>query len=244
MPPPMLQIAVTSMTARARSRGNGLTPGDRARWARTYGETPYQQLPWYSPDPYPPLVRVVQEGWLTPPGPFLDVGCGAGSNVLWMSGLGFRATGVDVAPGAIAAANSRRTPSTRSAKFLVDDFLISGLPAAHFRGGGDAGCFHTLPPRKRGQYVASLARLLRPDAKFLLSWVAREETGTFGPPHRLSVDEVARVFEPAFLLERVEFRPRVVRSPVPPKGSERPLTTLAGYTARLIRRRTPQPPPR
>jgi SAM-dependent methyltransferase len=229
---------------KVRVRGGGLTDRDRARWARTYGETDYQALPWFSPDPYPPLVRAVEEGWLLPSGPFLDVGCGAGSNVLWLAGRGFRATGIDVAPGAIAAAESRRTASTRGATFRVDDFLVSQLKTAGFASGVDAGCFHTLPPRKRSQYVSSLSRLLRPDARFLLSWVAREETGAWGPPHRLSVTDVTNVFESAFRIERIEFRPRVVRSPPPPKGSERPLTTLAGYTARLIRRRDPQPAPR
>jgi SAM-dependent methyltransferase len=209
-----------------------------------YAENSFRELPWFSADPYPPLVRAVEDGWFQPPGPILDVGCGAGSNVLWLTEKGYRATGVDIAPGAIAAAESRKTSATRRAQFLLDDFLATRLPPRHFRGAVDAGCFHTLPVRGRAKYARALSRVLRPDATYLLSWVAREETGPWGPPHRLSVQEVVEAFESEFRVDRVEFRPRVVRSPPPPRGSTRPLTTLAGYTARLVRRRTPQPPPR
>ncbi|MGP8072951.1 MAG: class I SAM-dependent methyltransferase [Thermoplasmata archaeon] len=216
----------------------------RALWTRTYGETSYRKLPWFSPDPFPALVRAVEDGWLIPPGPVLDVGCGAGSNVLWLAAHGFRATGIDIAPGAIAAAESRKTRTTRNARFQVHDALALSLPPRSFRGAVDAGCFHTLPSRGRRHYAQGLARVLRPDATFLLSWVGREETRQRGPPHRLSVNDVAETFEPLFLMEQVEYRPRAVRIGCLPNRSGRPLTTLAGYTARLVRRSEPQPPPR
>ncbi len=236
------------MPKREPSGGRRLSPGmskaARARWAAMYADTSFQNLPWFSPDPFPALVRAVEDQWLKPPGPILDVGCGAGSNVLWLAERGFRATGIDVAPGAIAAAHSRRTPSTRKARFQVDDALALSFPAGSFRGAVDAGCFHTLPPGKRSEYARSLARVLRPDSTYLLSWVGREETREWGPPHRLSVNDVAEVFEPLFLMEQVEYRPRRVRVTSSVQRSGRPLTTLAGYTARLMRRSEPQPPPR
>jgi len=225
-------------------RSPGTPKADRIRWAQTYAENPFQELPWYSANPFPPLVRAVEEGWFQPPGPVLDVGCGAGSNVLWLATQGFRATGIDIAPGAIAAAEARRTSTHRLARFQVDDALAISLPPGRFRAAVDAGCFHTLPVRQRRAYATSLARVLRPNAKFLVSWVGREETRARGPPHRLSVNEVAEIFEPLFLMEQVEYRPRTIRKPRVKSPPSRPLTTLAGYTARLVRRRLPQPPPR
>jgi SAM-dependent methyltransferase len=222
----------------------GMSHAARARWERVYSNTPFSELPWFSTEPFPPVVRAVEEGWMKAPGPILDVGCGAGSNVLWLAARGFQATGIDLAPGAIEAANSRRTRATRTARFLVDDALALALPSASFKGAIDAGCFHTFPPRRRRDYANNLARVLRSDATFLLSWVGREETREWGPPHRLSVNEVAEIFEPLFLMEQVEYRPRTVRSPRNPKIATRPLTTLAGYTAHLVRRRAPQPPRR
>lgn len=108
----------------------------------------------------------------------------------------------------------------------------------------DVGCFQTLPPKLRGAFSISVARLLSPGASYVLFWVAREETGSWGPPHRLSVGEVTDAFEPQFLVESVQYRPRKVPLTQRVKRSARPLATLVGYRARLVRRRIPQAPVR
>jgi SAM-dependent methyltransferase len=225
-------------------RSIGMPEPDRAMWTRLYAETPIRRLPWTNQGPYPPLVQAVQDGWLNPPGPILDVGCGVGTNTFWLATKGFRATGVDIAPGAIAAAESIRSPGSQNPRFVVDDVLVSGLSAARFSAGVDVGCFQTLPPRTRHDFSVSVARLLSPGAPYLLFWVAREERGSWGPPHRLSVGEVVETFEPLFLVDRVVYRPRKVPLTREIKRSARPLATLAGYTARLVRRTEPQPPER
>ena len=107
-------------------------------WTRLYAETPLQALPWGLRDPFPPLVRLVEGGWLPPPGPILDVGCGIGPNAFWLSGRGYRVTGIDIAPGAVAAAKVARPSEAASPDFLVDDILASTLPSARFRGAVDA----------------------------------------------------------------------------------------------------------
>ncbi|MGC2788681.1 MAG: class I SAM-dependent methyltransferase [Thermoplasmata archaeon] len=214
----------------------------RAFWTRLYAEIPTQGLPWANTGPFPPLVRAVENGWLSTPGPVLDVGCGVGTNTLWLASQGFQATGIDIAPGAVAAAVSNRGATLRNPNFLEDDVLVSSLPTAKFRSAVDVGCFQTLPPRTRRAFSAGLARLLSPGAPYLLFWVAREETGPWGPPHRLSVGEVVDTFESLFLVEQVEYRPRTVRLTRQLMRSARPLATLSGYTARLVRRRAPQPP--
>jgi SAM-dependent methyltransferase len=213
-------------------------------WARLYANHSVQGLPWATSDPFPLVRRAVETGWFKPPGPILDVGCGLGSNVLWLATHGFRATGIDVAPGAIAAADARRTGGAKRADFRVDDMLASSLPDRHYRGAVDIGCFQTLPPHRRRDYATGLARVLRPGATFLVTWVAREETGAWGPPHRLSVLDVVVPFEPLFVIGGVEYRERTTPLSARPRASARPLATLSGYTARLIRRSEPQPPPR
>jgi SAM-dependent methyltransferase len=213
-------------------------------WTRLYSGAPLDRLPWANHGPFPPLVRAVQDGWLSPPGPVLDVGCGVGVNTRWLAAQGFRATGIDIAPGAITAAESGPPPAGRNPRFLEDDILASTLPPGRFRAGIDVGCFQTVPPRTRSQFASSLARVLSPGAAYILFWVGREESGSWGPPHRLSVSDVTEAFEPLFVLERLEYRPRTVRLTREILRSSRPLATLAGYTARLVRRREPQPPAR
>lgn len=236
MPPPR--------EGKAAHLARGMPAADRAMWTRLYAGDVMRDLPWVKQGPYLPLVQVVEDGWLSPPGPVLDVGCGVGMNTFWLASQGFRATGIDIAPGAVAAAESNRASEVGSAKFIVDDILASALPAARFRAAVDVGCFQTLPPKTRSAFSEGLARLLLPGAAYILFWVAREEEGSWGPPHRMSVGEVTETFEPLFLVDRIVHRPRSARLTRELKQSARPLATLAGYTARLVRRRSHQPPAR
>jgi len=222
----------------------GMPAADRAMWIRLYEGSRIDDLPWAFREPFPPLERAVAAGTLPSPGPILDVGCGTGTNTYWLASQGFQVTGIDIAPGAIAAAEARRVASVVNPAVREDDVLASALPKGRFSGAVDVGCFQTLPPQTRGAYAEGVSRLLSPDAPLLLFWVAREELGAWGPPHRLSVLEVVDPFERWFLVDRVEFRARTARLSSEVRRTRRPLVALAGYTARLLRRRTVQPPPR
>jgi SAM-dependent methyltransferase len=211
-------------------------------WNRLYEGSPLSRMPWFTQAPYPPLVEAVQRERLRPPGPLLDVGCGLGTNAIWLASQGFQVTGIDVASRAIAAANSREPGSRGGVTFLEDDILSSKLATGRFRCAIDVGCFQTLPRTRRREYVDGLARALKPDGVFLMYWVAREETGGWGPPHRLSVGDVVDPFELRFRVAEIEFRPRALALTREAKRSGRPLSILGGYTARFVRRRGLQPP--
>jgi len=85
----------------------GSSARERAQWRMTYEKTSYDQLPWFEPGPSPCVKLAVDEGFLPKGGVVLDIGCGAGSNVLFLAENGYRAHGVDLSPGAVAAARSR-----------------------------------------------------------------------------------------------------------------------------------------
>ena len=222
---------------RAAKRRPGLSPADRASWARTYEETKYSSLPWFSTRPSPFLVRAVEAGWIGRHDRVLDVGCGAGTNVLWLSRQGLRAIGVDVAPGAISVARSRATAGGARAVFELGEATRLPFPSARFGATLDFGCFHTLPFHLRVPYATEVARVLRPGGSFLLSWIGREETRRYGPTHRPSLAEVTDVFESRFLFSSVEFHASDRRGAWKTPGG-----ALALYSAHLVRRRGPQPP--
>ena len=208
-------------------------------WAETYEKTPYRELPWFSDRPFPSLVRAVEERTIVPPGPLLDVGCGAGSNVLWLARRGFRATGVDISPGAVEAAQRRARAAKLPAEFRVGDALNLPFPRGSFRVVTDVGCFHTLPVDLRKGYVREVHRVLKPGGTYLPAWIAREATQQFGPPHRLSVGDMTAVFEADFIFAETEY------GPASPRGAWRTRRgLLPSYSARLLRRSSPQPPPR
>jgi SAM-dependent methyltransferase len=184
-----------------------LSEKNKAAWRNTYSKTPYRDLPWFSPKPYPWVEEAVRERWWRPGTRVLDIGCGAGTNSLFLARSGFEVSGIDVANGAIEAARGRAAQAKLHIDLRVADALILPYPDRYFGGAIDIGCFHTLPVGTRAAYAKEVARVLRPKRSFALSWVAREHRGTFGPPHRPSVEEVTGALEEDFLFRRVEFRP-------------------------------------
>jgi SAM-dependent methyltransferase len=208
----------------------------RSEWKATYAKTPYRDLPWFSPQPYPWVSEAIRSGWWRSGARILDVGCGAGTNSLALARAGFRVSGIDLAEGAIEAARNRAERANLKIDFQVADALALPFSDGQFGGAIDIGCFHTLPVQLRRAYSKEIARVIHPHRSFVLSWVAREFRGPCGPPHRLSVEEVSQALENEFLFRHTEFRPSASGRPV--KGAP------AVYCAHLGRRSFPRPPPR
>jgi SAM-dependent methyltransferase len=214
-------------------KDTGLPPTIVRQWNAMYSQNAYHELPWFSPRPYPWVVRAVEDGWFRPGARVLDVGCGAGTNSLYLASRGFHVTGIDVAAAAIEAAESRARRRGVEVEFRVADALDLPFAAGRFGGAIDVGCFHTLPPELRRGYARSLARVLRRGGRHALTWVAREETKEWGPRHRPSLGEVTEALEPEFIFRSTEFWPN-------PRGRSG-RRSLAAYGAILERRSRPQP---
>lgn len=133
----------------------------------------------------------------TAPGRALDLGCGTGTNVVYLARRGWDAIGVDFVPQAIARARRRAAQAgvDGRARLLVAD--VTRLPdlGRPFDLALDIGCLHSLPRTKRRDYARGLVARLRPGATYLLY--------AFCPPHRLGVEraEVTALFAPALELE-------------------------------------------
>ncbi|MCI4349714.1 MAG: class I SAM-dependent methyltransferase, partial [Thermoplasmata archaeon] len=106
--------------------------------------------------------KTVESGGLVRGSRVLDIGCGAGTNALFLARSGFRTSGIDLAPGAIRAGQKRAGDAGLDVDFRVGDALRLPFPRARFGGLIDIGCFHTLPVRLRKQYADEAARVLRP----------------------------------------------------------------------------------
>jgi SAM-dependent methyltransferase len=224
-------MAGRRVTNSTRAR-RGSSPLHRAVWRATYEKRPYDQLPWFESGPSPPVKLAVLEGFLPKGGEVLDIGCGAGSNVLFLAKNGYRAHGIDLSPGAVGAARARASKLGLNADIQEGDALALTFSNGSLDGIVDHGCFHTLPLSRRGDYAKETHRVLRPGGSFVLAWVAREHTGPMGPPHRPSLQEVTAVFESRFLFTRTGLD-------LPREEGEPP-----SYFGFLSRRSKPYPPPR
>lgn len=172
-------------------------------WNESYARG---ELPWDTGVPDEQLVELVQGGVIAP-GRALEVGCGTGTNAVWLAQQGFDVLGVDLAPLAVEKARARAAGAARC-RFEVRDFVDGEPPGGPFDFVFDRGCFHVFDEAEtRARFAGRVAALLAPGGRWL-SLVGSTEGGPRdgGPPRRSARDVVAAV-EP--VLELVELRSMV-----------------------------------
>jgi SAM-dependent methyltransferase len=163
--------------------------------------------PWDTGVPPPELIEAVEGAAMLPPGRALDLGCGTGTNALYLARHGWHATGIDFAAPAIARAREKlRTTQalTGSAHFLRGD--VTKLDTLPLDGPYtlllDLGCFHNLEPADRRRYASGISHHAAPGALYLLY--------AFGPRIRkerrigVTPDEVRNCFGAHWTVERIE----------------------------------------
>jgi SAM-dependent methyltransferase len=126
---------------------------------------------WDSDQPRAELKELVQG---LRPGRALDLGCGTGTNVVYLAGQGWEAVGLDFVPRAIRAAEARALSAAVSARFVVGD--VTQLRQAGIAGPFDLiidiGCYHTVPEALRDSYATEVAAVTRPGADFYLAGIS------------------------------------------------------------------------
>ncbi len=140
-----------------------------------------------------------------PAGVALDLGCGTGTNVIFMAKRGRQAIGLDFVPEAISKARekARKAGITGGTQFLVADVTRLNemdLPRSGFA--LDMGCFHGLSPDGQRRYTEGLAKTLVPGGWYMLNTLdPRKEAGiSFG----IQPEAVKAVLEPWFDIMRTE----------------------------------------
>jgi SAM-dependent methyltransferase len=174
-------------------------------------------LPWDTGDPDPHLVELVEQGAIVP-GRALEVGCGTGTNALWLASRGFDVHGIDIAPLAIEQAQAKsRAAGAAKLKLSVLDFLRDELPAGPFDVVFDRGVFHVFDDATdRARFAERVAGLLRPGGHWLcLAGSTEGPPRDHGPPRRSARDLVAAV-EP--VLELVLLRSTTFDADLPSRA--------------------------
>ncbi len=98
-------------------------------------------FPWAHEEPDFNLIEMV-DNWPIKPCKTLEVGCGTGTDSVWLSQKGFQTTAYDLSPIAIEMANKQALTQKTSVDFKVFDFLTEKIKPGEFGFVFDRGFFH------------------------------------------------------------------------------------------------------
>jgi ubiquinone/menaquinone biosynthesis C-methylase UbiE len=147
----------------------------------------------------PPEVVDLIEKQKLQPGRALDLGCGTGTNVLYLAEHGWKVVGVDFVGQAIETAKRKAQAAKTTVEFFQGDVTKLDFLSPSIDFALDIGCFHSIPVPSRPAYVAELVRLVRPGGLFLC-YAFKPEARMGG----LAVEEMQTLFGPNFETVKIE----------------------------------------
>jgi len=147
----------------------GVDKSHRGRWEARYAGGP---TPWDTGQTPPEVTAFWASGRLVPAGLALDIGCGPGTNVRYLAGLGLHAVGFDIAYAPLQTGAQRLhalAPGLAPRGWFVQAD-VTRLPVAPAAACYvlDLGCSHGLPPRLRPGYARGVIDSLAPGGYFHL----------------------------------------------------------------------------
>ena len=132
--------------------------GTRLSYRLLYRGDP-SRVPWEQGKPHPPLVKYLESGRLSEGAKALDVGCGVGTQSLYMAERGLDVTGVDFLDQPLIRARERAQK-----RDLDCDFEQADMTKPARRGPYDfifdRGCFHSLSPTGQRLYATNVLQWL------------------------------------------------------------------------------------
>jgi SAM-dependent methyltransferase len=170
-------------------------------------------MPWDVNETDENLLKLVASGQVFP-GRALEIGCGTGTNALWLASRGFSVLGVDIAPEAIEMANRKKNGQPVSCEFAVMDFLKEEDFSRKYDFVFDRGCFHSFHDEsQRRHFAAQVSRALSPSGIWASLIGSTEGAARETGPPRRTASEVIAAIEP--YLEIVELQSVLFRTNFP-----------------------------
>jgi SAM-dependent methyltransferase len=169
-----------------------------------------EALPWDSGIPAPELEEYFATLSQTP-ARVLEIGCGTGTNAIWMAKKGCDVVATDLSPAAIGAALEKQGDSGTKVNFQVSDIIEkSPVPPSSVDFVFDRGVFHVMPPDMRRVFIDRVAEALDENGFWLCLAGNADEfrpPEAEGPPQLKAsdlIDDAEKKFE-VHRLERASF---------------------------------------
>jgi SAM-dependent methyltransferase len=138
-------------------------------------------LPWDTGRPSSELQRAFSRNQIQPCRA-LELGCGTGTNSVWLAQQGFDVTGIDLAALAVAQAEKRAHAAGVKVHLVVADVLDLPFLDGPFGFFFDRGCYHAVRQDASEQYAPAVARQLASGGRGLILAGNVREPHDPGPP--------------------------------------------------------------
>lgn len=172
-----------------------MNPRTAQDWQHRYetGDTP-----WDTNEPDAELIRILDEGWFGPCR-CVEIGCGTGTNAIYLAQRGFEVTAFDISPLAIEKAKAKAQAAGVSVRFLVGDVFNPPQLGEPFLFVFDRGVYHSVRELGVDKFIAGLKKLTAPGSWYLALMGNADDPNPIekGPP-RVSVRQIAEELEPHF----------------------------------------------
>ena len=187
--------------------------------------------PWDNEEVPAELIALVDGPGALVAGRALDIGCGTGTQAVYLAKTGWRVTGVDVVKRPLGTAKRRAAAAGVSVNWVQADVtrleeadVEPGLTLLH-----DRGCYHGLPARARAGYARSVTALANPGATLLVMSFAKNRK--LGGLSGTDEQDICAQFDPEWELKSAQ----------PDTGSAPPgpMRDVERFWYRFIRRELP-----
>ncbi len=139
---------------------------------------------WDVGRPATELTKAVEGGTIKP-GRAVVLGCGTGTNAVYLAKKGFDVTALDIAPTSLTLAQAKARKAGVKVRWLVAD-VLAPPPMEPFDFIFDRGCYHGVRRVSATGYVKTVDAVSRPGTRLLIIAGNANEARHYGPPR---VDE-------------------------------------------------------
>lgn len=174
-------------------------------WDQAYRQE--RQLPWDTGLVAPELAAYLKDTKIESA---LEIGCGSGTNAIWMAQQNIKVLSTDLSPKAIEMADQKKAAAGLDDQrliFKVADILAQAPADDESQDFVfDRGVFHVLEAAGREVFAQRAARALKADGRWLCiagSMDEARENPLAGPP-QLSALEIVTAVEPYFEIVKID----------------------------------------
>lgn len=162
-----------------------------------------KQLDWTAGTAGPELVKLVYEGVIEPKSKILEIGCGLGTESVFLAARDMDVTAMDLSESAVSVGKKLANLYGVNVNWIAGDLLTTDLFNEEFDIITDQGCFHHMHEEERRIYLEKILKYLKPGGRLILRCYSDKIPGGH-QPRRISSDDMLSTFFPALKLEHME----------------------------------------